>query len=161
MSLALAGGFLGTAPPGKPQGGVSSLTFLTYAACKEQLHLPPTGFHIAFFSPCCHRLPALVIELSPLSSKPSLLCSVWWCWVWGSVSHISALSVSSQCRLKKYVQPKIWELFYLVDKTKDLSLGHSLSASSEALLQRGNGRARMYGSFCNKNQVVGTSKYYC
>ena len=43
---------------------------------------------------------------------------------------------------------------------EDLSPGDSLSAS-EGLFQRGNGEARIYRSFCNKKQVVRTSKDYC
>ena len=35
-------------------------------------------------------------------------------------------------------------MFYLADKTKDLSLGHRISDSSERLVQRGNGGARIY-----------------
>ena len=45
-------------------------------------------------------------------------------------------------------------MFYLVEKTEDLSLEHSISASSEGLLCRGKGRARLYRRFCNKYQVV-------
>ena len=44
---------------------------------------------------------------------------------------------------------------------EDLSLGGSLSCSSETLLQRGEGRARIYRNFCNKNQVVRTARDYC
>ena len=42
-----------------------------------------------------------------------------------------------------------------------MSLLRSLSDCSEGLLWRGNGGARVYRSFCNKNQVVGTSNNYC
>ena len=52
-------------------------------------------------------------------------------------------------------------MFYSADKTEDLSLGHSISDSSETLLQRGKGGAGTYRSFCNEDQVVGTSKDYC
>ena len=52
-------------------------------------------------------------------------------------------------------------MFYSVNKTEDLSPGGSLSDSSEGLLQRGREGARVYRSFCNKEQVVGTSKDYC
>ena len=41
---------------------------------------------------------------------------------------------------------------------KDLSLGVRLADSSEGLLTRGKGRARIHRSFCSKKQVVGTSK---
>ena len=52
-------------------------------------------------------------------------------------------------------------MFYLADKTEDLSPGHGISDRSEELPQRGQGGARIYRSFCNKGQVVGTSKDYC
>ena len=52
-------------------------------------------------------------------------------------------------------------IFYSVDKTEDLSLGDSISDNSEKLLLGGDGGARIYRSFCNKDQVVKTSKYYC
>ena len=45
-------------------------------------------------------------------------------------------------------------MFYLVDKTDN-------SENSETLLRRGKGGARTHTSFCNKDQVVGTSKDYC
>ena len=50
-------------------------------------------------------------------------------------------------------------MFYLADKTEDLSPGRSLSDSSEGPLQRGQGEAKII--FCNKDQEVGTSKDYC
>ena len=43
---------------------------------------------------------------------------------------------------------------------EDLSPGDSLSDSSEGLLQRGKVGVKIYRGFCNKNQVVGTSKDY-
>ena len=52
-------------------------------------------------------------------------------------------------------------MFDLADKTEDLSPGHSITVSSERLLQRGKGVASIYRSFCNKDQVVGTLKDYC
>ena len=52
-------------------------------------------------------------------------------------------------------------MFYLVDKTENLSLGHSLSDISEGLLQRGKRRSRVYRAFCNEYQVVKTSKDNC
>ena len=45
--------------------------------------------------------------------------------------------------------------------TENLSLGGSLSDSSETLLQRGKGRARIYRNFCNRNQVVRTLRDNC
>ena len=44
---------------------------------------------------------------------------------------------------------------------KDLSLGGSLSDSSEGLLLRGKGGARMHRSFCSEKKVVRASKDYC
>ena len=49
-------------------------------------------------------------------------------------------------------------MFHLADETEDLSPGCSLSDSSEELLQR---EARIYQSFCNKDQVVKTLKGSC
>ena len=45
-------------------------------------------------------------------------------------------------------------MFYLVDET-------DISENSETLLRRGKWGARIHRSFCNKDQVVGTSKDYC
>ena len=45
---------------------------------------------------------------------------------------------------------------FSVDKTEVLSLGHSLPDSFKELFQRGKGGARIYISFCNKDQVVRT-----
>ena len=44
--------------------------------------------------------------------------------------------------------------------SEDLSPEDSLSDCSEGLLRRGQGGTRIYRGFCNKNQVVGTSKDY-
>ena len=49
-------------------------------------------------------------------------------------------------------------ILYLADKTEHLSLEDRLSDISEGLLCRGKGEARIYWSFCNKDQVVQTSK---
>ena len=48
-------------------------------------------------------------------------------------------------------------MFYMAD----LDSEDSLSDSSEGLFWRGKGGARIYMSFCNKNQIVRTSKDYC
>ena len=45
--------------------------------------------------------------------------------------------------------------------SEDSSQEDSLSDSSEGLFQKGRGGARVHRSFCNKNQIVGTSKDYC
>ena len=59
---------------------------------------------------------------------------------------------------KKNTQPS-WKLWgVLADKTKDLSPRHSISDSSEGLLQTGKGGVEIYRSFCNNNQVIWTSK---
>ena len=49
-------------------------------------------------------------------------------------------------------------MFYLVDFLRISTLGGSLSDSSEGLLPRGKGGARIYRSFCSNDQVVKTSK---
>ena len=49
-------------------------------------------------------------------------------------------------------------MFYSAHKTENVSPGRSLSDSSEGLLQRGRGGTRIHRSFCNKDQVVGTSR---
>ena len=68
------------------------------------------------------------------------------------------------CWQKKKKKSTAWKLrimFYMVDKTEDLSPGCSLSDSSERLLWRGEGEVRIYRSFCNKDEIVKTSKDYC
>ena len=45
--------------------------------------------------------------------------------------------------------------------TEDSHPVDTLSNHSAGLLQRAKGGASIYRSFCNKNQVVGTSKYCC
>ena len=52
-------------------------------------------------------------------------------------------------------------MFYLVNKTEDLSLRHSLSDSSEELLGRGKGGASTCQRFCNKDQVIEASEDDC
>lgn len=51
-------------------------------------------------------------------------------------------------------------MFYSVDKTENLSLEHSISASSERLIQRGKWGAMVYRSFYRKGDIVKTSKDY-
>ena len=52
-------------------------------------------------------------------------------------------------------------MFYLAVKTEDFSPGHSIPDSSEGLLPRGKGGARIHRSVFNKHQVVGTSEDCC
>ena len=52
-------------------------------------------------------------------------------------------------------------MFYLADFSEDLSPGDSLSDGSEGLFQRGQRGARIYGSFCNKNQGGRASQHDC
>ena len=52
-------------------------------------------------------------------------------------------------------------MFYSLDFLRTSSLGGGLSDCSERLLWRGKGGARVYRSFCDKDQVAGTSKDYC
>ena len=56
---------------------------------------------------------------------------------------------------------KLRTMFSLADKTEGLRPEDSLSDGSEVLLQRGHGGAEIHSSFCDKDQVVGTSKDYC
>ena len=52
-------------------------------------------------------------------------------------------------------------MFYSVDKTEGLSLGHGISDNSESLPVRRQGKSRTDRSFCNKDQGVGSSKDEC
>ena len=68
------------------------------------------------------------------------------------------------CRLGKKKKSTPWKLsimIYLADKTEDLSPEDKPSGHSERLLQGGKTGASVYGRFCNKDQVVETSKGYC
>ena len=57
---------------------------------------------------------------------------------------------------KKFTVLKLRGIFYSTDKTEDLSLGHSVS---ETLRDCSEGaETRTYRRFCNKDQVVETSK---
>ena len=49
-------------------------------------------------------------------------------------------------------------MFYLVDTTEDLSQGHSLSDNSEGWSEQAGRGIKIYRSFCNKDQAVGTPK---
>ena len=61
-------------------------------------------------------------------------------------------------RKRKKKSTKSYEFIFILCLTEYCSLGNSLSNSSEGLLQRGKEGAKIYRSFCNKNQAVGTSK---
>ena len=52
-------------------------------------------------------------------------------------------------------------MFYLAAKIEDLSLGCSLSGGSEEHPQRSKEGARIYRSFCNKDQIIRTQKDDC
>ena len=57
---------------------------------------------------------------------------------------------------------KLSIMFYSVDKTEELSLGHSISDdSAEVICSKEAMEEPGYMSFCIKNQVVGTLKDYC
>ena len=45
-------------------------------------------------------------------------------------------------------------MFYLVDKTEELSLEHSISDSSKGLLQRGKRGASVYRIFLTKTRLL-------
>ena len=62
---------------------------------------------------------------------------------------------------EKNAQPIVENYVLFGGRTEDLSLGDSLSDSSEALLQRGKRGARYTEVFPKKTEVVGTSKDYC
>ena len=78
------------------------LIYTIWSAKNTSIYLPLVS--TLLFSPCCDQIP--VTGLPALSSMPSPLCSVWWCRVQDSKNRIYASSVSSQCQLKKYAQPK-------------------------------------------------------
>ena len=72
------------------------------------------------------------------------------------------LSAACLCPLgEKKAQPKSWELCFIWQTSWWCKPGTALSDHSEGPLQRGKGGARVYRSFYNKHQVVGTSKDYC
>ena len=52
-------------------------------------------------------------------------------------------------------------MFYSLDFLRTSSLGGGLSDCSDRLLWRGKAGARVYRSFCDKDQVAGISKDYC
>ena len=55
---------------------------------------------------------------------------------------------------RKCTTSKLRVMFYLVDKTEDVSLGHILSDSSERLLQRGKGGAGYIGVFTTTTRLL-------
>ena len=66
--------------------------------------------------------------------------------------------LSTEIKKKKKTQPKIWVMFYSVDKTEDLSLGHSISNNSDCYW---NGGESGYIDFSTKMKVVRTSEDDC
>ena len=54
-------------------------------------------------------------------------------------------------------------VFHLAEKKKneDLRLRHSISDSSKGLVRGCEGGARIYRTFCTKDQVFGTARDYC
>ena len=61
---------------------------------------------------------------------------------------------------KKRLNLKVENYTLFGGLSEDLSLGGSLSGSSEGLIQRGEWGARLYRDFCNKDEVVGMSVNY-
>ena len=53
---------------------------------------------------------------------------------------------------------KVEDYVLIGSRAEDLSLENNLTYSSEGLLQRGKGGARIHRRFCNKNQAVRTCK---
>ena len=66
--------------------------------------------------------------------------------------------LSTEIKKKKKTHPKIWVMFYSVDKTEDLSLGHSISNNSDCYW---NGGESGYIDFSTKMKVVRTSEDDC
>lgn len=56
---------------------------------------------------------------------------------------------------------KLRTTLYLVDKTDDSSAGHGISDNSKRCSEEARRGARTYRDFCNKDQVVRTSKDDC
>ena len=52
-------------------------------------------------------------------------------------------------------------MFYLVDKTEDLSLDTASQITLRDCSKEARGGARIYRSFSSKDQVVGTSSDHC
>ena len=87
------------------------------------------------------RYSSLFSSSKKLGHFPHLLAS--WCWL-----------------KKKIYKLKVENYVLFSGQTEDLSPGHSLSDSSEGMLQKGKGGAKVYTSFCNKDPVVRTLKDY-
>ena len=69
------------------------------------------------------------------------------------VTHL----LCATCQLKKKcTASKSRVMFYLVDKTEALSPEHGISDNSERQFRKGKWGAKIYRSFCNKDQVDGT-----
>ena len=66
--------------------------------------------------------------------------------------------LSTEIEKKKKTQPKILVMFNSVDKTEDLSLGHSISNNSDCYW---NGGESGYIDFSTKMKVVRTSEDDC
>ena len=77
-----------------------------------------------------------------------------------SVPEYTAGMQALLCWLKKLYSLKVENVLF-GKLFEELSRGGSCSGSSEELLWRGKGGARIYRGSCNENQVVGTVKDYC
>ena len=65
------------------------------------------------------------------------------------------------CGLKKYSQAKSWELCFIQWEFLGLKAGGSIPANPRERLWGGEGRRQITWKFCDKGQVVWTSKDYC
>ena len=78
----------------------------------------------------------------------------------GVVTALPASSSFCECYIdweKKDARSLSWELYFIQwTKLRTSSLGCSISDSPEKLFQRGKEEGRIHGSFCIKDQVVGT-----
>ena len=84
-----------------------------------------------------------------------------WLGFWLNRAFTGTKECWSGKKRKKKKKHKLNTEDYVYELAKDLSPGCNLSKSFEGLPQRGKGWARIYRYFCNKSQVVRTSKDYC
>ena len=75
---------------------------------------------------------------------------------------IWAMQPLENCQLKKYSQPKSWELCFIWWKCLGLQAWETATqVTLRELLRVDEGRSQVIQKFCNKGQVVWTSKDYC
>ena len=111
------------------------------------------------------------MEPACLKATCILICSLSWALPptpssWGTravdqLGQLPEVRAGEWSPLKKIHNLKVENYVLFGGLPEDLSTGDSLSDTSERLLQRDKEGARIYRSFCNKTQVVGTSNNYC